>query len=150
MPSSTYDPEYDNTEIILKASDSFNKIYTISGEGDNNANDGEYQIYYNDILIEGSNDSVHFEEITTLKEKDFFKYEIIESPSYQYLRLTFPSKKSILSEIWLVNDDKYIDVSIESYSEGLKYDDVYKIIDEQDTFIKDPSFINETYFDEIK
>ena len=149
MPSSTYDPEYDNTEIILKASDSFNKIYTISGEGDNNANDGEYQIYYNDILIEGSNDSVHFEEITTLKEKDFFKYEIIESPSYQYLRLTFPSKKSILSEIWLVNDDKYIDISIESYSEGLKYDDVYKIIDEQDTFIKDPSFINETYFDDI-
>lgn len=152
LATSTYDPQNDDTEVILKADDMFNKIVAISGIGDNNANDGTYQIYFRDIEIYVSKTlNGPYEYIATLDEKEFYKYQMIETGSIDdpYVKLIFPDKNGVLSELWLLNDDEVIETEIVSCSNEDDLISAYKIIDEQDTLSLDPSYMDETYFDEI-
>ena len=67
----------------------FDTIYTISGEGNNNANDGEYQIYYRNLTISGSNNiDGQYHKILVLDEEDFYKYSVyhFDKCDYKYKR----------------------------------------------------------------
>ncbi len=152
LATSTFDAVEDGQEIILETSGSFDKIYAISGIGDNNANEGRYQIYYRNIVVLGSDDiDGTYEYIATLDEEEFYKYLIIDvgSTDYRYIKLIFPNKNGVLSELWLVDGDTPIGLEVISDSATDDLTNAHKIIDEQDTFVLDPSYMDETYFDEI-
>lgn len=152
LPSTYYDPTYNNESIILNVKDSFDTIYTISGEGNNNANKGEYQIYYRNLTISGSNNiDGEYHKILVLDEEGFYKYSVyhFDKCDYKYIKLTFPNKNSILNEIWFINDGKTIGVSIAEVSNNTNYSMAKNIIDEQAALELDYDYRHETYFDEI-
>lgn len=152
LATTYYDPTNDNESIILNIKDCFNKIYLISGEGDNNANNGIYQIYYHNLHISGSNKiDGKYTPILTVDDKKFYQYSVYEiNPChYKYIKLSFPDKNSVLNEIWFVNNDEIIDVSIAQVDINTDYINATNIIDEQTKLTQDYDYQNETYFDEI-
>ena len=152
LATSTFDAIKNDQEIILKVDGAYNKIYAISGIGDNNSNHGTYQIYYHDIEIyTGDTLNGEYTYLTTLDEEEFYKYQIIDVGYIDdpYIKLVFPSRNGVLSEFWLVNDEDVQNIEVISDSASDDLTNAYKIIDEQDTIALDPSYMDETYFDEI-
>ena len=151
LASSTFDPKVDDEEVIIKVDESFDKIVAIAGIGDNNANEGRYQIYYRDIDISGSDTlDGEYTHIYTLDEDEYYKYTIadIATIDFEYIKIKFPDKDGVISELWLLNDDKPVEIEIISYSNGT-IQEAAAIFDEQDTLPIDPDFMDETYFDEV-
>lgn len=147
IAKSTYDPQKARSEIVLEVSDDFDTIYTIAGLGDNNANNGTYQIYYRSLVIQSSaSEDGPWSDLLTLDDEEFFKYTKSEVATCdRFIRLLFKDPNGVLSEIWFVKDGKPVDVKLIRSTEA----DAYKVIDEQDTFKADPDYKDETYFDEI-
>lgn len=136
---------------ILDENKQFDKIYTTSLEGISNG-DGRYQIYYNEIIIEGSNDLNNYEYITILIDKDFGKWNVYESEnilSYKYIRLSFHSTKSLINEIALYNSDQKELKKLEIYEASDTTYNPNNLIDENDSVEIDFDYQNETFFDEI-
>ena len=154
LPSTTWQPEKDLQSFILELTDKthFDSVYALYGEGDNNSLNNGYQLGFNTILIEGSNDLNSWQEITTYTEGSIYQWEIIDGDwDYHYIKVTTTNKKNTLSEIGFkeYNQDSFLELSV--------FEDEYKdskypatlVIDEQDTLVVDPNWYHQSYFDEI-
>ena len=151
LAASYFDPIENHTMINLEIDQPFNRIITITGEGHNNENNGQYQIYNSDIEIDVSNDlEGPWYYLTTLNDRTFFKYDshqLEQIHNEKYIRLNFQNKNSILNEIWFLLDDQVVATKV--IDSSLPLSEANKIIDEQDTLDLDFDYQNETYFDEV-
>lgn len=154
FPNTTWQPSITAgaQDIVLALEDetSFDAIYAIHGEGDNNHNPNAYQIGWHDMKISGSSDMVSWQVIATLNEGSVYKYEIIEGNwDYRYVKITCTSKDDTLSEIALRNKDHFVALEV--------FEDAYKnspypaslVIDEQEKIPLAPTYYERSYFDEI-
>lgn len=154
FPTTTWQPSSDRVDIIfsLDKDTSFNAIYTIYGEGDNNSLDQGYQLSSEGIMLYGSNDKSNWTHIATLEKGSIYQYQIIEgSWNYQYVWLCSTNAKSTLTEIGFRNrtNDGFVSVQVESDSSNSTTYPATLLIDEQDKLCLDPTYENQSYFDEI-
>ncbi|MBQ1809921.1 MAG: hypothetical protein II016_02165, partial [Erysipelotrichaceae bacterium] len=79
-PESTYQSSRSNEEVVLQIDDgsSFDRIYTISLEGDIPAGTNRCRVYYHNIRIAGSADLQNWEEFTVLDQNSYLKWDISE------------------------------------------------------------------------
>lgn len=153
-PESFYEVTQDNSQVILEVNDenpNFDHIYTMSIEGVPSG-DNRYQIYYQGIIVEASNDQSNWQFITELNATDWGKWDVFACPmnySYRYLRLTFTNKSGVLNEIGLYDalSDRFLDLRVLS-ADDYTYDP-NNLVDEKDQIVAQFDYQNETFFDEI-
>ena len=142
-----YQPEDVNEQITIELIEDteFDAIYFVAGEGNNNINSDSLQYGVN-FKITGSNDGVNYSLITTLTNADYLKMQIELTPNsnYQYIKIESLDKNVVLHEIGFKakGQDYFVKVSSDDLNAS-------KVIDEQSSLVINPSYLNETYFDEI-
>lgn len=150
LPVTYFDPVNQGAEIVLKVGQGFDDIITITGEGDNNANDGKYQIYNRGIEVYTSEDvNGPWDHLLTFEDKTFFKYNShpIEMNNDRFVKLFFTNQNSILNEIWFMNNGETVKSTI-VYT-NIDMNEAAKIIDEQNVLKSERDYQDATYFDEI-
>ncbi|MBR2991395.1 MAG: glycosyltransferase family 39 protein, partial [Solobacterium sp.] len=131
----------------------FDSIYAIYGEGDNNALDSDYQMGFRGIYLYGSNGSSDWEEIGQLDEETrIYRYSILNGDwNYRYLMVYCTDPLSTISEIGVKasGQNRFLPLSInlDPYADSAYPGTL--LIDEQDTLSTDPSYMNESFFDEV-
>ncbi|MFV0379634.1 MAG: phospholipid carrier-dependent glycosyltransferase [Anaerorhabdus sp.] len=155
-PKTFWQAKEDNENFVLEVvseDTKFDQIYVIGGEGDNNALDSGYQVWFNDITISGSNDLKTWENITTLSNKsDYLGWFLIEGDyNYKYLSFDIPSFRSVIHEFGIKqkNSDEFLDLKLISYNSKENTYSPEFIFDETDTIPTVLSSNNTSYFDEI-
>ena len=136
---------------IADGSSAFDRIYLLSGEGDNNALENGYQIGLRNVLIEGSNDLVDWDNISQIDNSSYLQWKIIDGQwNYRYLRITAGEKNNVINEIGLkrAGFNDFLPLTVYSSNPEGTYDPQL-VIDEQSKLKIDPLYLNETYFDEI-
>lgn len=154
FPATTWQPSATPQTILFKLPDEthFDAVYTLYGEGNNNANLTNLQIGVHGIRLDGSNDRRIWTPVSTLRDGSVYQYHIENGDwNYRYIRLTSVNPDDTLSEIAFkaygkeallpiaVEQDAYKD---SSYPASL-------LIDEQDKVALDPTYMDESYFDEV-
>ena len=103
MPQTRWQPTQANESFILEIEDgssAFDRLYLLSGEGDNNALDSGYQLGLKNIVIEGSNDLSKWEQITRIEDSSYLQWEVIDGQwNYRYLRITAGELRNVINEI---------------------------------------------------
>ena len=98
LPHTRWQPTQPNESFVLQIEDgssAFDRIYLLSGEGDNNALESGYQIGLRNVLIEGSNDLVDWDNISQIDNSSYLQWKIIEGQwNYHYLRITAGEKNN--------------------------------------------------------
>lgn len=156
LPTTTFQPVVDNEYVILELMDTntqFDELYALSGLGDSNANTNNYQLYFHDIQLVGSNDLSTWQHITTLSSKDFYKWtkETYSDWNFRYIKVSFPSKDGVLTELGIKrsSDTSFIPLKvIEVSNQANPYSSEW-MIDENHLIALNPTFYDETFFDEI-
>lgn len=154
IPTTYWQPSINNQEIIFKTDGllSYDSFSIIGGEGDNNSNEYTYQIGLDDIEIYGSMDGSTYEEITTIEDSSYMQYKIYTlDQSYNYIKLVVPSINSVINEICVYESSTQRKASltiVEDNYASSKYPATL-LIDEQEQFVINPTYMDETYFDEI-
>ena len=156
LPHTTWQPssaeETQSFTLKLTEETSFTAIYTICGEGDNNALSSGYQLGTNGTILYGSSDGISFEEITVLDTGKINEYTITRGDwDYRYIRVCSVNAKDTLTEIGFYNETE------EQFLPAEVYEDAYSsgsypaelVIDEQDLLTAVPTYYDEGYFDEI-
>lgn len=137
-PESYWQPtgELESVTLVFSEDTSFDAIYWISGEGDNNLNPTGYQIG-SDFEIWGSDDQENWELLTTLKDASWMAWKINESEgwNYRFIKIQATNINSVLHEIGFRRSDHsgFLPVLFLSQSNP---DNPYSgaaVIDEQDT-----------------
>ena len=150
MPQTTWQPTADNETIILKAEQPFDTVYVLPGEGDNNANPYAMQFGMNGTSIYGSNDLNTWDSIHIYDQVSYLAYQITYTQSpYTYLKIVTTNRNIAINEVGLkeVGTDHFADVSVWQEDIGDYPDEL--LIDEQDKLVTEPTWYDETYFDEI-
>ena len=154
MPQTRWQPTEANESFILEIEDgssAFDRLYLLSGEGDNNALDSGYQLGLKNIVIEGSNDLSQWEPITHIEDSSYLQWEVIDGQwNYRYLRITAGELRNVINEIGIkrAGFDEFLPLRVYSKDPTGKFDPQL-VIDEQAKLTIDPLYLNETYFDEI-
>ena len=150
IPTTYWQPEYANVEIIFHTDSSYDAIMLIGGEGDNNNNPTTYQIGMDGIEFYGSYDNTNYTLITTIEDSAYMQYKkYTVDQSYPYIKMVVPNINSVVNEIALVNTIEEVVVPLNIVSDPQSNYPATLLIDEQDEFIIDPSWQDETYFDEV-
>lgn len=156
MPSTTWQPTQEVPQsFILELTDrtDIDAIYTIYGEGDNNLLESSYQLGYHGLLLEGSNDLTTWETVHSYDEEGaIYQYDILEgSWNYRYYRITAINSLTTLSEIgFRTSDDAGFAAVQVLEDEGADSDyPAELVIDEQDQLVLEPTYMDESYFDEV-
>jgi len=152
MPSTYYSPENANEEVVINNSSanlSFDQIYIFSGEGEN-TDASNYEIYYRNSEILGSEDGENYQLLAKLDQKEFAKYTIInldQEYSYPYLKIVFKNTNAIINEFALLDSksNEFKELKLAANQN----EDYQNMIDEQDQITIDPTYYSETFFDEI-
>ena len=149
---SYWQPVSDHEEIIFELQEpEFDQILWVAGEGNNNTNPNGYQNQA-DFLIQGSHDFEVWNDVAELKDIDYLKIHSIEgSWNYRYVKLISRNSSNVLNEIGFkkANEDVLIDSSVALFSNPSSPYLPEALLDEQNFLVLDPSYMNETYFDEI-
>ncbi|MBE6107792.1 MAG: phospholipid carrier-dependent glycosyltransferase [Erysipelotrichaceae bacterium] len=149
---SYWQPVTDHEEIILELNDSqFDGILWISGEGDNNSNPNGYQNQV-DFLIQGSNDLNQWIDLTELNTIDYLKIQMTQGDwDYRYVKLISRNRSNVLNEIGFrrARSNDLVHATIVSVSNESSPYSASALLDEQDFLKMNPSYTDETYFDEI-
>lgn len=152
---SYYQPVVSNEHVILELGEehTFDTIVWVAGEGNNNTSESGYQNVVN-FTIAGSNDLENWDYITTLDNENFLKLNLVEGFvwNYKYIDIISNDSNCVLNEIgfFKVESDQLLPVSVyTTLEEVASYNNPENLIDEQSALVKDPSYMNETYFDEI-
>ena len=153
FPNTTWQPVNANQKIILELADAteFDAIYAIYGEGDNNSNLNDYQLGFENVTIQGSNDLEHWEDIVTLGDKRIYQYEIHNGNwDYHYLLITPANKNQTISELGFkqTGKDQFLPISVYEDQDGIAYPATL-LIDEQMKLKLAPTYVDEAYFDEV-
>ena len=150
--SSYWQPVSDYEEIIIELSESsFDGVLWIAGEGDNNSNPNGYQNHVN-FQLYGSNDLIVWEEVTQLNTINYLNQQMNEgSWDYRYVKLVSLDRSNVLNEIGFrkTGTNDLIEASIYSFTNTDSMYDPCALLDEQDFLDMNPSYMDETYFDEI-
>ncbi len=156
FPTTTWQPTSStgSQDIVFHLTEdtTFNAIYTIYGEGDNNSNTDTYQLGTEGMIVYGSKDNETWKQITTLEKGSIYQYQIIEGNwDYEYVWLHSSNKNNSLTEFALRNSEDTGFVSLEVSLDGAS-DSQYPatlLIDEQDKLVLTPTYEDASYFDEI-
>lgn len=155
IPNTWWQPQQDNEFIIFEVMDedaSFDAVYAIGGEGDNNAVDSGYQIGFNKLQVLGSNDNKKWDIITILFDNSFMSWEIVNGNwNYRYISLVSQDPRTVVNEIAFKKSGENTFLTLNPITLS-NTDNPYpasNVIDEQNIIPITPTYMNETYFDEI-
>ncbi len=152
IPTTTWQPYSNYDEIIFKLEEcDFDKVSLFYNEGDNNSNLDTYQNGIKGISLYGSDDLYEWYEITTFEKGSIYAYNDINGDfSYQYVRLVCTNKNASLSEIAFKKkgENRLISISVYKDMGDVKYPSSL-LIDEQDKVVINPTYLDQSYFDEI-
>lgn len=154
LPSTTWQPAVSNQSVVFELTEGtrFDAVYTIYGEGDNNNNLETWQLGTHNLLLEGSNDGITYETITTISEGSIYQYHIFEGDwDYRYVRLTSYNTNDTLSEIGFktYGEESFLPVKVTSDDYATSTYPATLLIDEQSQLTLYPTCYDEGYFDEI-
>lgn len=155
LPSTYWQPSSSDEFFILEISNettSFDQLYIISGEGDNNALESGYQIGLNDIQITGSNDQKNWELVSNIEGSSYFQWKVIDGNwNYRYIGVIVKNANSLINEIGLkkTGENSFLPLKIQTYSNQEGNYSPELVIDEQDQLVVNPTYYDQTYFDEI-
>jgi len=111
FPVTTWQPSEINQQIIFRLPEetSFDAVYAIYGEGNNNALSDEYQIGFHNMEVKGSFDKEHWEDIAVIDQGSVYQYTIIEGNwDYPYVQLTSKNILDTMTEFGLRKDNRFI------------------------------------------
>ena len=152
IPTTYWQPSSDHQSIIFQTNGNYDTLGLIGGEGDNNNNLDTYQIGMKNVSIYGSDDNVNYELIHTIEDSSYMQYLTISIPkSYAYIKLDIQNKNAVINEICAFNSatDTKVNLNI-VYDEGEQSNyPASLLLDEQDLFITNPTYLDESYFDEV-
>lgn len=152
MPTTTWQPSSSLDEIIFVLSDSdFDCVTLFYNEGDNNSNLDTYQNGINGVSLYGSNDLHEWYEIKTFEKGSIYAYNSVYGDfSYKYVRLSCNNKNASISEIAFKKKGKNELISLAIYQDmgDVKYPSSL-LIDEQNKVIIYPTYLDQSYFDEV-
>ena len=154
MPVTTWQPSVSGQTVIFELPEktSFDRIIAFYGEGDNNSRSYGYQLGFHDIVLEGSSDRQTWQPVTVLTEGSIYRYlSFYGYWDYRYIRLTSNDDSDTVTELAFVNNaqNEILPVTI---CEDSRQDGPYpaeRMIDEQDRIVLDPTWYDESYFDEV-
>ena len=154
FPTTTWQASSANQTIILELPNKtkYTNMLAIYGEGDNNSNPDSFQLGLNELIVSGGNSLDDFRELTRLDKGSIYQYFNIEANNdFKYIKLESTNKNNTLSEIGFYDkeSDSFLDVKVlEDEYKDSKYP-AELIIDEQDKLVADPTYMDESFFDEI-
>ncbi len=154
MPNTTWQPSSSSEQIIFELTEgtNFDEVIAFYCEGDNNSNLSTYQLGIKDITISGSNDLNTWDNIVTYTDGSIYAYKITTGDwDYRYIKLDSQNANASLTEIAFKqkDSDTLLPISIlqDDYSDS-SYPATL-LIDEQDKVILHPTYLDQSYFDEI-
>ncbi len=151
FPTTTWQPSQINQKIVFRLTEetSFDGIYAIYGEGNNNALHDDYQIGFHDIEVKGSFDKEHWEDIAIIDKGSIYQYKIIEgSWDYPYIQLVSKNVLDTISEFGLRKENAFIPLAVEEDIADTDYPATL-LIDEQEKLVVSPTYYEQGYFDEV-
>lgn len=155
LPETQWQPASEDEFLILEItgdSTAFDQLYLLPGEGDNNALEDGYQIGLKNIQITGSNDQNTWELIADIDESSYLQWKIIDgSWNYRYIGIIVKNSRDVINEIGFkrAGFDEFLPVRVKTRSNTENPYIPENIIDEQDKLPIRPTYMDETYFDEI-
>jgi hypothetical protein len=154
LPSTTWQPVSDSQFIILQLTEDthFDAVYAIYGEGDNNSNLDAYQLGFHKIQITGSNDKTNWTHIAYLDGGSIYQYLITKGDwDYKYIGIVSTSRNDTISEIGFkaAGEDRFLKAAVDTDSAAGSAYPASLVIDEQDKLQVYPTYMDESYFDEI-
>ncbi len=154
MPTTTWQPTSESQQIIFELTEDtdFDEVIAFYCEGDNNSNLYTYQLGISDITISGSNDLTTWDNIVTYTDGSIYAYKITSGDwNYHYIKLDCANSNDSLTELAFKkkDSDSLLPIAIyEDNASGTKYPATL-LIDEQDKVILHPTYLDQSYFDEI-
>ncbi|MFV0479373.1 MAG: phospholipid carrier-dependent glycosyltransferase [Anaerorhabdus sp.] len=156
FPQTWWQAQVDNETILFEVlgdTTQFDGIYLIGGEGDNNALESGYQVWFNDLEVYGSNDKNVWTPLATVNnQSNYLGWIVTEGEwDYRYISIKSPSFRTVIHEFGLKQSgtDNFLPLQLVSYSNPQNTYSPQLIIDEQETIPAFPSAYNSSYFDEI-
>ena len=154
FPATTWQPSEAAQSFILEFTEStkFDAVYMIYGEGDNNSNPRTWQLGIRGITVEGSNDLENWELLCTPENNGIYQYHIYPGEwDCNYIRVSCTNADCTLSEIGFkaYQAERLLSVKVleDDYAESAY--PAQLVIDEQDIVSLDPTYYQESYFDEV-
>lgn len=149
---SFWQPVSEHEEILIELNEShFDGILWVSGEGNNNDCLNGYQNQV-DFQIQGSNDLMSWFDVGELNTIDYLKVQMTEGQwDYRYIKIISRNINNVLNEIGFrkTGTNDLIKASIYSFSNPDSKYSPEALLDEQSFLVMNPSYMDETYFDEI-
>ncbi|MBR2676069.1 MAG: phospholipid carrier-dependent glycosyltransferase [Solobacterium sp.] len=154
MPVTTWQPVTEGQQVIFELPQNtwFDRMIVFYGEGDNNSRSSGFQLGLNDILVEGSNDQKEWVSLATLNEGSIYRYlSWYGSWNYRYIRLTSFNDSDTITEIAFIDSyqGKRLPVRVCEDSANDSDYPAELMIDEQLLVPLDPTYYDESYFDEV-
>ena len=154
FPVTTWQPSAPSQTFVLELPEDthIDGIYAIYSEGDNNANLTGYQLGFLDVRIEGSMDLEHWQEIATLTEGSIYRWEIVDGDwNFPYYRIHSINANMTLTEIGfkVYGEDRFAPVKVRQDDYAFTAYPAELVIDEQDTIPLEPTYYDQSFFDEV-
>ncbi len=154
MPATTWQPSIPSQQVIfeLPQNTRFDRIIVFYGEGDNNSRSSGYQLGLNGIQLEGSNNLTEWFSIETLNQGSIYRYlSWYGSWDYRYVRLTSFTDSDTITELAFADSyrNELLPVTVCEDRESDSRYPASLMIDEQDLVPIDPTYYDESYFDEV-
>lgn len=154
-PTTWWQPQQDNEFItfeITEENPAFDGVYIIGGEGNNNALISGYQIGLKNLQILGSNDNLKWDTVAELSNGSFMDWEVVRGDwNYRYVSLVSQDLTMVVNEFGLkkAGENSFLTLTPFVNSNPTNPYNATNVIDEQDTLVVTPTYMNGTYFDEI-
>ncbi len=154
FPSTTWQPSVQDQSfvIILPEDTHFDAVYTIYGEGDNNALSEGYQLGFNGLYIYGSDNRTDWEVISEPDDTRIYRYRIEEGDwDYRYILVYSVNTLDTLSELGLraYGEERFLPLQIEADPYADSAYPASLVIDEQDCLALHPTYEDQSFFDEV-
>ena len=154
FPVTTWQPSAPAQSFVLVLDEDthIDELHAIYGEGDNNANPGNYQLGFLEVRIEASYDLENWQEIATLSEGSIYRWEIVSGDwNMPYYRVSSVNQDMTLTEIGfkVFGEDRFAAVSVLQDDYANSPYPAELVIDEQDTIPLEPTYYDQSFFDEI-
>lgn len=154
-PNTWWQPQNDQEYITFEITDettAFDGVYAIGGEGDNNALEAGYQIGLKNLQVLGSNDNEHWDIVADFTNGSFMEWEVVQGNwNYRYVSLVSQDLRMVINEFGLkkAGENSFLTLTPVTISNPNNPYPATQIIDEQNTLVITPTYMNGTYFDEI-
>ena len=155
FPTSSWQPTSTPQSIYFSIHDTnpnFDELIVVSSEGNNNANLNDYQKGLEGLSILGSYDSQHWEVIKTFEKDSIYSYNSTKGNwDYPYIQIHSTNPNNCIAEIGFLNtkEKRYLETSLmDDFNQNTSYPSSL-LFDEQDLLSIEPTYMDQSYFDEI-